>query len=138
MAQVISKTNSIFIACCISILLFCGCCSICCFTSSFSHGNSTLQNENLSNSLILPTSSPKLTVNVAPLLVINPNPPKLSPAPTPRSVITPIPPAENPSPIQQKQCSNDATAQCCDNSCSYSAHHQGACSHHGGVCLWIN
>lgn len=30
-----------------------------------------------------------------------------------------------------------ATAQCNDGSYSYSAHHQGTCSHHGGVAVWF-
>jgi hypothetical protein len=29
-----------------------------------------------------------------------------------------------------------ATAQCNDGTLSYAAHHQGACSHHGGVAVW--
>ena len=30
-----------------------------------------------------------------------------------------------------------ATAKCKDGSMSYSAHHSGACSHHGGVTQWL-
>ncbi|HEY7371757.1 MAG TPA: DUF3761 domain-containing protein, partial [Polyangia bacterium] len=29
------------------------------------------------------------------------------------------------------------TARCKDNSISYSVHHAGACSHHGGVAQWL-
>jgi hypothetical protein len=29
-----------------------------------------------------------------------------------------------------------ATAKCVDGTLSYSAHHQGTCSHHGGVAVW--
>jgi hypothetical protein len=29
-----------------------------------------------------------------------------------------------------------ATAKCDDGTYSYAAHHQGACSHHGGVAVW--
>ena len=29
-----------------------------------------------------------------------------------------------------------ATAKCMDGTFSYAAHHQGACSHHGGVAVW--
>ncbi|MFJ9413329.1 DUF3761 domain-containing protein [Streptomyces sp. NPDC101227] len=32
--------------------------------------------------------------------------------------------------------SSGATARCRDGSLSYSAHHQGTCSHHGGVAVW--
>lgn len=28
------------------------------------------------------------------------------------------------------------TAQCKDGTYSYSQHHQGTCSHHGGVAVW--
>lgn len=31
---------------------------------------------------------------------------------------------------------NGATAMCNDGSLSYSAHHSGTCSHHGGVAIW--
>jgi hypothetical protein len=31
-----------------------------------------------------------------------------------------------------------ATAQCNDGTYSYAAHHQGACSHHGGVAVFYN
>ncbi|MBD8873840.1 DUF3761 domain-containing protein [Rhodanobacter sp. DHB23] len=30
-----------------------------------------------------------------------------------------------------------ATAQCRDNTYSFSQHHQGTCSHHGGVARWL-
>ncbi|WP_420888629.1 DUF3761 domain-containing protein [Chromobacterium amazonense] len=30
----------------------------------------------------------------------------------------------------------DATAHCRDGSYSFSAHHRGICSHHGGVAEW--
>src|SRR5262249_52613696 len=32
--------------------------------------------------------------------------------------------------------SGGATALCNDGTLSYAAHHQGACSHHGGVAVW--
>ena len=32
----------------------------------------------------------------------------------------------------------DATAQCRDGSYSYSQHHSGTCSHHGGVAVWLD
>lgn len=31
-----------------------------------------------------------------------------------------------------------ATAQCVDGSYSYSRHHAGTCSHHGGVAVWLD
>ncbi len=31
---------------------------------------------------------------------------------------------------------NGATAKCRDGSLSFSAHHRGTCSHHGGVAQW--
>jgi len=31
-----------------------------------------------------------------------------------------------------------ATAKCKDGTMSHSAHHQGACSHHGGVAQWLD
>jgi hypothetical protein len=31
---------------------------------------------------------------------------------------------------------NGPTALCVDGTVSYSAHHQGTCSHHGGVAQW--
>ena len=33
---------------------------------------------------------------------------------------------------------NGATAQCGDGSYSFSQHHRGTCSHHGGVANWLN
>jgi hypothetical protein len=32
----------------------------------------------------------------------------------------------------------NASAQCRDGSYSFSTHHQGTCSHHGGVSRWLN
>jgi hypothetical protein len=31
-----------------------------------------------------------------------------------------------------------ATAKCADGSYSFSRHHRGTCSHHGGVVTWLN
>ena len=33
-------------------------------------------------------------------------------------------------------CQGGPTAQCKDGTYSYSQHHQGTCSHHGGVAVW--
>jgi hypothetical protein len=46
-----------------------------------------------------------------------------APAPAPVTPVTPGPPA-------------GATAKCNDGTYSYAAHHQGACSHHGGVAIF--
>jgi hypothetical protein len=40
----------------------------------------------------------------------------------------------------EKEAANSptgATAKCKDGTYSHSAHHQGACSHHGGVAEWM-
>lgn len=47
-----------------------------------------------------------------------------APAPTPEPA---------PEPSVSAADSSGATARCVDGSLSYAAHHQGACSHHGGV-----
>ncbi len=36
------------------------------------------------------------------------------------------------------QTTAQPTAKCRDGSASYSAHHSGACSHHGGVAQWLD
>jgi hypothetical protein len=41
------------------------------------------------------------------------------------------PPKTDPAPA-----TNGATAKCKDGTLSYSAHHSGTCSHHGGVAQW--
>lgn len=46
--------------------------------------------------------------------------------------------APAPTPTPAPSTGNGATAQCVDGSYSYAAHHQGACSHHGGVATWYN
>lgn len=40
-------------------------------------------------------------------------------------------------PILPEGCDR-ITAICCDGTYSYSKHRSGTCSHHGGVCKWIN
>jgi hypothetical protein len=42
------------------------------------------------------------------------------------------------SPTQSKTLPAAATAQCRDGSYSFSQHHQGTCSHHGGVAKWLD
>jgi hypothetical protein len=53
------------------------------------------------------------------------------PAPTPSPA--PAPAAPTPAPASP---GNGATALCNDGTYSYAAHHQGACSHHGGVAVF--
>jgi hypothetical protein len=62
------------------------------------------------------------------------------PAPTsaPQPIATPTPtPAPTPTPTQEASPAG-ATAMCNDGTYSYAAHHQGACSHHGGVAVFYN
>ncbi len=40
-------------------------------------------------------------------------------------------------PVQSSQRPAGATAQCRDGSWSFSLHHSGTCSHHGGVLRWL-
>ncbi|WP_231947150.1 DUF3761 domain-containing protein [Leifsonia sp. 21MFCrub1.1] len=55
-------------------------------------------------------------------LIISPPPPPPAPAPAPAQAPAPAP--------------GGATALCNDGTLSFSAHHQGTCSHHGGVREW--
>ncbi|MFL6238890.1 MAG: DUF3761 domain-containing protein [Actinomycetes bacterium] len=45
-------------------------------------------------------------------------------------------PAPTKSATTQSTNPTGATAKCNDGTYSYAAHHQGACSHHGGVAVW--
>jgi len=70
----------------------------------------------------------------------------VAPAPTQQPIIVqqPAPVQEQPASVPQVQppaapqvdSSNGATALCNDGTYSYAAHHQGACSHHGGVAVF--
>jgi len=85
------------------------------------------------------TNAPTETATTAPTPTVSPTPTQ---EPTPTYIY--VPPTSTPMPIipattiinsvntQQQPCS-EATALCSDGTCSYAAHHQGACSHHGGV-----
>ncbi|MDB5099059.1 MAG: type 3 domain protein [Cyanobacteria bacterium RYN_339] len=42
-----------------------------------------------------------------------------------------------PSPVQANSAPAGATAQCNDGTYSFSQHHRGTCSHHGGVRAWL-
>jgi len=44
----------------------------------------------------------------------------------------------SPSKTKSDQAPAGASARCADGSYSFSQHHQGTCSHHGGVATWIN
>jgi hypothetical protein len=45
--------------------------------------------------------------------------------------------AANPQPVAEPVPLDNATAQCRDGTYSFSQHHQGTCSHHGGVSGWL-
>jgi len=56
-----------------------------------------------------------------------------APRPAPRPAAAPAPaPAAQP-----RSAPTGATARCNDGTYSYSQHHQGSCSHHGGVATWL-
>lgn len=40
-------------------------------------------------------------------------------------------------PMQARSAPSGASAQCRDRSWSFSQHHRGTCSHHGGVARWL-
>ncbi|HKV42926.1 MAG TPA: DUF3761 domain-containing protein [Blastocatellia bacterium] len=40
-------------------------------------------------------------------------------------------------PVHADRAPAGATAQCVDGSYSFSQHHRGTCSHHGGVARWL-
>jgi len=41
------------------------------------------------------------------------------------------------SPEHSNTVPSDATAKCADGTYSFSKHHRGTCSHHGGVSQWL-
>ena len=41
------------------------------------------------------------------------------------------------SPVHARHAPRGATARCRDGTYSFSEHHQGTCSHHGGVARWL-
>nr|WP_246142221.1 DUF3761 domain-containing protein [Lacisediminihabitans profunda] len=72
------------------------------------------------------------------LTVAQPAPPPApvaaAPAPAPAAPApAPAPAVPAPAPVVP---GGGATALCNDGSLSFAAHHQGACSHHGGVAVW--
>lgn len=72
---------------------------------------------------ITPTAkpAPRPLASIPPKAPARTTPPALAPAPAPPPPAPPVLPG------------GGATAQCNDGTYSYAAHHQGACSHHGGV-----
>ncbi|HEY0258969.1 MAG TPA: DUF3761 domain-containing protein [Lacisediminihabitans sp.] len=73
-----------------------------------------------------PAAGTDLTEGATVTLTFAPPPP---PAPAP---VAPAPAPAPPAPAP----GGGATALCNDGSLSFAAHHQGACSHHGGVAEW--
>jgi len=69
-----------------------------------------------------PPAGTALTAGSSVQLILSP------PAPPPAPAPAPAPAPEAPA--------SGATAKCNDGTLSYSAHHQGTCSHHGGVAEW--
>ena len=47
-------------------------------------------------------------------------------------------PVRRPTRATDSQAPPDASAQCRDGSYSFSMHHRGTCSHHGGVAQWLH
>ena len=83
-----------------------------------------------------------------------PTPTVATPAPTPPPTPTPKPTVAGaqtqtgsgytnvdgnhvPSPVHADAPPAGATAQCVDGTYSFSQHHSGTCSHHGGVARWL-
>jgi Protein of unknown function (DUF3761) len=65
-------------------------------------------------------------------------PPAGAPAPAPAGTQgRSAPPSPRPSSSGAAPQAGQPTARCKDNSISYSVHHAGACSHHGGVAQWL-
>jgi hypothetical protein len=60
-----------------------------------------------------------------------------SPGPQGRSAPASAPSSSRPSSSGAPAQPGQATAKCKDGSTSFSTHHSGACSHHGGVAQWL-
>jgi uncharacterized protein DUF3761 len=66
-----------------------------------------------------------------------------TPPPATRAPATPapsaptLPPRTPASPRTREPAAGQPTARCKDGSMSYSKHHSGTCSHHGGVAQWL-
>jgi hypothetical protein len=68
----------------------------------------------------------------------NAPPPRNDNAPPPASTQRSSPPPAPSRSTQTGGATGKPTAQCKDGTTSYSAHHSGACSHHGGVKQWLD
>lgn len=84
-----------------------------------------------------PTATPVKIAAPAPVPAPAPAPAKPLPAPAPAPAKpAPAPAKPAPAPANPVSPGGGATALCNDGTYSYAAHHQGACSHHGGVAEW--
>ncbi|MFD0327114.1 DUF3761 domain-containing protein [Streptacidiphilus monticola] len=96
----------------------------------------TLHDAVCSGAMTLATAQTKIAAAKAgePLSAV----PTTSPAGPPSTTRSPAPPPSQPAttPPRSTAAPNGATALCRDGSLSFAAHHQGACSHHGGVAQW--
>ncbi|HZE14373.1 MAG TPA: DUF3761 domain-containing protein [Mycobacterium sp.] len=54
-----------------------------------------------------------------------------------RNTVQPPPPPPPPPPTKTETHPSGATGECADGTYTYATHHQGACSHHGGVVEWF-
>ena len=63
-------------------------------------------------------------------------PPPTTSAPTTTAAAPTTTVAPQPAPTTTVDDHGGATAMCNDGTLSFSAHHQGTCSHHGGVAIW--
>lgn len=94
--------------------------------------------EHAVSSPFAPAPAPAPVVVAAPVAAA-PAPVKAAPAPAPAPVkaapapVAPVAPVAPPA-----AAGSDAMAQCKDGTLSYSLHHQGTCSHHGGVAIWYH
>jgi hypothetical protein len=80
-------------------------------------------------------AGPAATQGQAPTPAPPTSPPPLT-APSTRAPAAPSTKAPA-APSKQAPVSGQPTARCKDGSMSYSLHHSGSCSHHGGVAQWL-
>lgn len=89
--------------------------------------------------------TPARTVAPPPATTQPPRPPATTqpPPPAPATTQPPRPPATTQAPVEAPPAPlpsgppAGATALCNDGTYSFSQHHQGTCSHHGGVAQWL-
>ena len=65
-------------------------------------------------------------------------PPRNDNATPPAATQRPSPAPSRSAPSRSTAAPGKPTAKCKDGSLSYSVHHSGACSHHGGVNQWLD